>query len=96
MKLTNAHKDFWAYHRGPSWMRESFKKKPEIPMPSDRSIDPSFCNNNLMVLLRRYPRGGRELRMRLIEIARNPGTVIKPKRRAATALKWWRKLAFGG
>jgi len=92
MKITHAHKDFWAYHRGPAWIRDYSKNKPDVPMPSDRSVDPNFCNYNLMNLLRRTPRGGRKLRQRLITIIHNPGTIIRPKRRAATARKWYKKL----
>ena len=93
MEITSAHRDFWAYHTGPAWVRDTYRKPPEVPIPMPET-DPGFCKSNLLAMLRhtRSSLGTEGVRDWLRATAVSPGTIIRPLTRSAAARKWLKRM----
>lgn len=105
MRVTRTHLEFWQARRLPSWAKLS---RNPAPAPSIHACinahaglrgdeaDRSFAIQNTVTLLRVKQRSGRELREYLRSLALQPGTTVRPEKRAACARKWLRRLEKKG
>lgn len=95
MRLTPRHLEYWTQRRAPrpSWARAIVRER-QITIDEMINLNaglrlPSDISNTL-VLLR--GRTGEALYARLAQLARSPGTTIRPGRRAGSCARWLQRL----
>lgn len=100
MRLTSVHATFWQQRRGPKWAR-SFDRPHSRPTNIDlcvnehagyRPTEGQVAMHNLLVLLRHVRRRNEDVRAYLHRLSVEPGTIIRPEKRAAYAKRLLKRL----
>lgn len=94
MKIKRVHYNFWVQKKAKvSWFDNSNIVRIDQLIPdANPEIDSSYVAQNLISILKSYRRQKKNLLLELLRIYKNPGTIIKPEKRRAYALKWAKRI----
>lgn len=99
MNITRTTLEWYRQKVEPKWAKQVIDKERKVNIDAvinsqcgfGKDVDKNYVSHNLMNLCRHYRKRG-VLLEELWRVAHNPGTIIEPRKRAALAKKWAKRI----